>query len=205
MRHLLTLFAAVALSSGAAFAGTITIGGDITQSTADGTGPAGNNSSLNSIADNDAFSIAITFPGSIAAPGMFTGTSLVFSDAAASASESAFGAITLTVTTGAGVDTFSLLGCLTTGSGCAFGDELTANFSIPGVSLTGTGVGATGLDQPHPMDLLEDDGTTDIQGSISSYSYSGAAAPAPEPATWGLIGVGFVVFELLRRKRSAHA
>ena len=31
------------------------------------------------------------------------------------------------------------------------------------------------LDQPHPLDLLEDDGSTEVQGIISGYSYNGTA------------------------------
>jgi hypothetical protein len=43
-------------------------------------------------------------------------------------------------------------------------------------------VSATGLDQPHPLDLLENDGATDIHGSITSYSNTGSVNAVPEPS-----------------------
>ncbi|HTQ86459.1 MAG TPA: hypothetical protein VMI93_09625, partial [Candidatus Solibacter sp.] len=46
-------------------ADTITVGGSITQSTADGTGPAVNNPDLNNIADGDAFTVVLGFTGAI--------------------------------------------------------------------------------------------------------------------------------------------
>jgi hypothetical protein len=52
--------------------------------------------------------------------------------------------------------------------------------------LTSQNVTAIGLDQPHPLDLLEDDGVTDIQGSITGYSN------VPEPSLAGLLGCLFV-------------
>ena len=103
-----------------AAAGTITFGGQITQSTPDGTGPAANNLGLNNILDLQAYLVTLNFAGSIAAPGTYnlTGSSLTFSDPTAPASESSFDAINLTITLNGGFDEFSLLGCLTTGSGC---------------------------------------------------------------------------------------
>jgi hypothetical protein len=149
--------------SPAAVAGTITLTGAITQSTPDGTGPASNNPSLNNIVDGELFTITLTFPGTLSGAGSYAVTPS-FSVPAAPATESDFGASTLTVTANGGRYDFSLLACLTTGGGCSSGDELTANFQIAAASLNGQNVAATGLDQPHPMDLLEDDGTTDIQG-----------------------------------------
>jgi hypothetical protein len=177
------LLAGVAICGlvGQASAGSIlTFGGFITQSTADGTGPAVNNTGLNHILDGDAFTVKLISPSvSLAALTTYdlTGDSLTFSDPVAPASETSFDAISLTISADGIFDDFSLLGCLTTGSGCAFGNQLDANFKILATDLTSAGAGAIGLDQPHPLDLLEDDGITDIQGSISSYSNS----TVPEP------------------------
>jgi hypothetical protein len=154
------------------YAGTITIGGTITQSTSDGTGPAVNNPGLNLIADGDPFTVTLSFAGPVPAPSAspynLTGSMLVFTDG--TVTESSFGSISLSIVANGANDDLSLLACLTTGSSCGVGNELTANFAIPAASLTAQSVAATGLDQPHPMDLLEDDSVTDIQGSIAKYS-----------------------------------
>ena len=144
-----------------------------------------NNPSLNAILDNSPYSVTLVFPGSINAPGTFglTGSSLLFSVPSASATEGAFNLISLTVTANGSFDDISLLGCLTTGSGCFVGNQLTANFRIPAASLNSVNIAATGLDQPHPLDLLEDDSFTDIHGSIATYSYFGNGNATPEPST----------------------
>jgi hypothetical protein len=48
----------------------------------------------------------------------------MFSEPAASASETSFGSINLTVSPDGSFDNISLLGCLTTGSGCGVGNQL---------------------------------------------------------------------------------
>jgi hypothetical protein len=65
----------------------------------DGTGPAVNNPSLNSIADGDAFTVTLNFAGSITAAGTFSlaGATLSFLDAAAPASETSFDTVSLSV------------------------------------------------------------------------------------------------------------
>jgi hypothetical protein len=76
----------------------------------------------------------------------------------------------------------SLLACLSTGSACDQGNQLDANFQIPAVQLNAknwTGQAIAGL---LPLDLLEDDGATDIQGSVSVVS------SVPEPAQIWLLG-----------------
>jgi len=173
----------------AAFADSITIAGGITQSVQDGTGPAVNNTSLNNIDDLQAYTLTLVFPGSIAAPGMYnlTGSSLTFSVPAAPASETIFSTISVTITQNAGFDEFSLLACLANG-GCLAGNQLTANFKILATGLNSQNVPAIGLDQPHPMDLLEDDGTTDIQGSITTFN--GSATAVPETSSLVLVGFG---------------
>jgi hypothetical protein len=162
----------------AARAGTIIFSGAITQSTPDGTGPAVNNPSLNNIADFQAYSVTLVFPGTITTPGNYDLTGVTFYDPSAPASEVGFSSMSLTITANGGFDEFSLLACLTSGSGCGVGNQLDASFKIPAAMLNSQNVAATGLDQPHPLDLLEDDGVTDIQGSITTYS----AVPEPSPA-----------------------
>src|SRR5215510_557101 len=163
---ILFVFAVLAVSGFAnvAFADIISFGGAITQSTPDGTGPAVNNPSLNNILDLQTYLVTLMFTGSITAPGTYnlTGGSLTFSVPSAPASEASFGSLSLTITANGGFDDFSFLGCLTTGSGCLVGNQLDANFRILATGLNSQNVTATGLDPPHPLDLLEDDGTTDI-------------------------------------------
>lgn len=162
-------------------AGTILFSGTITQSTADGTGPAVNNLSLNNIVDGQAFSGTLAFAGSITSPGTYTPTSLTFDVASAPSTEAGFSSISLVIANVAGVDQLSVFGCLVSGTGCFVGNQLDANFSIPAAMLNSPTAAATGLDQPHPLDLLEDDGITEIQGSITQYSYT-ETAPVPEPS-----------------------
>src|SRR5260370_20006926 len=185
---LLAAVVAVCGFASVAVAGTITFGGLITQSTQDGTGPAVNNPALNNIQDLQAYLVTLGFPGSITAPGTYSLSSLTFSDPTAPASEASFGSISLTITAAGAVDQFSLLGCLTTGSGCLVGNQLDANFSIPAAGLNSPNVAATGLDPPHPLDLLEGDRITDIQGSITSYSNTGPVSTVPEPSLAALLG-----------------
>jgi hypothetical protein len=166
-----------------AAADTITFSGTITQ-LQDESVPATNNPALNDIQLGDAYMVTLAFAGSITMPGTYslTGSSLTFADGAAGATETSFGQISLTVTANGIFDDLSLLGCLTTGSGCLVGNQLTANFRIPAASLNSQNVAAIGLDQPHPLDLLEDDASTDIHGSITTYSYVRTAG-VPEPSS----------------------
>ena len=202
MRTLTSLLSALMLCGyvGGARASTLSFSGVITQSTPDGTGPASNNPSLNSITDGETYSVTLDFPGTITGPGSYdlTGASLTFDVPSASATETSFGSISLTIIDIAGFDQFSLLGCLTSGSDCLVGNELTANFEIPDTLFNAQNVGATGLDQPHPLDLLEDDGSTDIHGSITSYS--GPASVTPEPGTASLLGTGIGLLALVKRR-----
>lgn len=199
-----TILLACLILANRAFADVIQFGGLITQSTADGTGPAVDNPLLNLIQDGDPFAVTITFAGSItttsAAPYNLTGASLVFSDPAQAVTESSFGSISLTVSADGAFDDLSLLACLTTGSGCAVGNQLTANFQIPAAMLHSQNVAATGLDQPHPLDLLEDDGVTDIHGSIDQYSYTGVNT-VPEPSSVLLLGCVLAALGLIGKQR----
>src|SRR5262249_46483815 len=122
------LVAAVALcgSASVAAADVVSFGGTITQPQ-DPSNPAANNPTLNGINSGDAYTVTLAFSGSITAPGTYGGGTLTFTDAAAGAIESSFGAISLTITANGAFDDFSLLGCLTTGSGCPVGNQLDAS------------------------------------------------------------------------------
>jgi len=189
--------------SARAFATTITIGGFITQSTMDGTGPATANPSLNDIVDAQAFNLTLNSTTVINGAGLYdlTGSSLVFSVPDASASETNFDAISLSLIADGAFTDFSLLACIS-GAECSSGNALTANFQILTSMLNGSGVAATGLDQPHPLDLLEDDGTTDIQGSINTYSGTTNAVVTPEPASGSLLAVGLYAMAMVNRLRT---
>lgn len=183
----LLLFGMVRLAT----ADAITIGGVITQSTSDGTGPAANNPSLNNILDGDLYSITVGFAGSITSPGTYplASPTLLFSDSSAAASESSFGSVSLSVTADGSSYDLSLLGCLTTGGGCLLGNELDLNFSIPIAGLNSQNVTAQAISGFQPLDLLEDDGVTDIHGSVTQYSYAGRPAAVPEPGSGWLLGL----------------
>jgi hypothetical protein len=172
----------------AARADSLVFSGTISQSTQDGTGPAVNNPSLNAIQDGDLYRVVLAFAGSINGLGTynFTGGSLGFFDPAASAAETSFGFISLTVSPDASFDDLSLLSCLSTGSGCFRGNQLAVDFRIFSASLNSVNVTADAIPGLTPsLDLLEDDGVTDIQGSVTNYSY------VPEPP------VGFMLCPLL--------
>lgn len=186
------LFAVLALLGGGvpAAADVISFGGLITQSTSDGTGPAVNNPSLNNILDGEQYTVTVNFTGSVTVPGTYalSSASISFSVPGAPASETSFGPFQcaaqstlacFTVSTAGSFYDISLLGCLTTGSGCQSGNELDANFMIPETGLNSQNVAAQGIFALTPLDLLEDDGTTDIQASVTTYS----ASSVPEPSS----------------------
>ena len=186
----LLAFPIVLGSANIALADTITFGGSITQSTSDGTGPAVNNPDLNSIADGDQYVVTLDFSGSITAAGTYSlpGAVLTFVDETASPqiNETSFNSVSFSVVPDGSRFDLSMLGCLSTGSGCLTGNELAVNFSIPAPGLNQTNAAAQaifGLNPP--VDLLEDDGVTDIQGSVTNYSYSSV----PEPSALGIMGV----------------
>ncbi len=222
---LLLVLVAIGASARLAVADTVSFGGVITQSTQDGTGPAVNNSSLNNIQDGDSYSVVLNVNGSISAPGTYTSfTGATFSDPTAGASESSFGVISLTIATDAtnpAEDDLSLLSCLTTGFGCAFGDQLDANFQIAAASLDALNGTAAAISLLTPLDLLEDDGNTDIQGAVTAYSYSATpvnpmppppvnpmpplpASPVPEPSSWSLLAAGIALLAATSWHRKAR-
>ena len=186
------------------YATEITVTGTISQSTQDGTGPAVNNPSLNNIADGQAYVLNLDFAGSITGPGTYdlTGGSLVFSDLAAAASESSFTSISLTVSPAGSSDDISLFSCLSTGGGCLIGNSLSLNFAIPSGDLNSSSAPASAIFAlSPPLDLLEDDGSTDIQGSVTSYSYTSAVSTTPEPTSIALYGSALLALALKRLKR----
>ena len=218
LRYLCVLVFAVLLCNAIPlFADQITVSGIITQSTQNGTGPAVNNPSLNGINDTDPYSVTLNFTGAISAPGTYnlgtdlTGATLVFSDATASASETAFDYpnSTLQISQSAGVDTISLLGCLTTGSACDQGNQLDLYFTIPASGLNSQNVTASAVPSITPFELLEDDGVTDIFGTVASYSYT-ASSPStvPEPGSMALLFSGLATLApmwLRRRSRKPRS
>jgi hypothetical protein len=191
-----------------AHGGTITITGTVTQDTADLGTTAVANPSLNNILDGDAYSVVLNFPGAISSPGMSSLTSILFTDPAAGASESAFISGSVTIAQMSGEDVFSGLGCMIDPSTCLQGNELDLNFQIPASGLTQSGVVAQGVPGIIPsMDLLEDGGSTDIQGTVTGYSQTAPeTATVPEPSTivFSLLGGAFLLGSDLRRKFFHH-
>jgi hypothetical protein len=174
-------------------ADTITFGGVITQSTQDGTGPAVNNPSLNSVKDNDSYLLTLTFTGSITTAENYnlTGFSLSFDDPSAGAIENAFSSVNLTFTHSGALYDVSMLACLTTGAfGCAASNQLALEFGIPLAGINSQNVTAQSLPLLTPFDLLEDDGTTDIHASVDKYSHTSAV---PEPGSLLLLGFGLTL------------
>lgn len=182
-------------------ADVIRFGGAINQSVQDGTGPAVNNPGLNNILDGAAFTVDIAFQGAITAPGTYQLTSALFSVASAGVTESDFDSASLTVLSlGGGLDELSLFACLSTGSGCNQGNELAMSLLIPAAQLNSATALPFAVSGLLPLDLLEDDGVTDIHGSIAQYSYTPPAG-TPEPATFCEFGTALaVVFARLRRR-----
>ena len=180
----------VMLISIGAYADTITLSGTIYQSTSDGTGPASNNPDLNNIQDGDAFTFTMDF-ASVSGVGTYAIAGASFHDTTAGVNEPSFDGANSSFTV-ASDGTFSILACLTTGSGCVFGNQAAFNFQIPFSLLLAQNVAASSVPSLTPLDLLEDDGVTDIQGTVNGYSYQ-AATPVgqvPEPATLVLVGAG---------------
>lgn len=185
-------------AANAAFAGTIVFSGQITQPV-DQTNPAANNTSLNSIADGDSYLVTLGFLGQITGPGLYNTPDLTlqFVDPAAAATETAFNSVSLSITADGSLLDFSLLGCLSTGDGCNAGNELDANFAIASADLGSSNAAAQLIPGLSPaLDLLEDDGLTDVQGTVNTFS------SVPEPATGGLLAVGAGALLLRLKKRS---
>lgn len=187
-------------------ADTITIGGVINQSTQDGTGPAVNNPHLNNIMDGDLYAFDLSFAGSIASPGTYplAGLNARFAVAVPGVEESNFTWGSLTVGQSGGLDQIIILACLGTGSGCNQGNELDLSFSIPPARLNSANATPQGIAGLLPLDLLEDDGVTDIQATVTSYSY-GPLSVVPEPSAAAMLVFGLAAIVLKAGIRRYHS
>lgn len=180
-------------------ADTLTIGGTINQSIDNGTGPAVNNQDLNKILNGDSYIFSLIFEGSITAAGRYdlTGSAVLFSVPERGVIEDSFNLVSLTIAQFGNLAQFSVLACLTTGSACNQGNELELNFLIPFANLNDRNIAAQGVPNLLPLDLLEDDGVTDIHGLITDYSYTGV----PEPSAIVFVGSGLILVVLKRHKQ----
>lgn len=180
-------------------ADTLTIGGTINQSIEDGTGPAVNNADLNKILDGDSYIFSLIFAGSITSPGTYdiTGSDVLFSVPGRGVVEDSFNSVSLTIAQFGNFAQFSVLACLTTGSACNQGNELALNFMIPFANLNDQNITGQGVPNLLPLDLLEDDGVTDIHGLVTEYSYTGV----PEPSAIVFVGSGLILVVLKRHKQ----
>jgi hypothetical protein len=186
-------------------AGTITLAGQINQSTQDGTGPAVNNPGLMSVNDGDSYLVTLSFTGDITTQGLFQLTGASFLDTSANIPESSFGSPwSINVANNGSNFDLSVLACLTTGSACNQGNFLAANFRIPAASLNAQNVTATPIPALLGFELIEDDGVTDIQGTVDKYSYSGNAAPVPEPAAAIPLCAALAAMAALRKVRASN-
>jgi len=184
---LMLLFAHIAGAS------VITLDGIISQSTQDTGTPAGANASLNNIADGDTFHIALTFSDPITSPGTFALTSILFTDSTNAASESGFISGTVVVSQAGSLSQFAVVGCLIDIPSCFTGNQLALDFQLPTAQLSGSAVAVQSIPGLLPIDLLEDGGVTDIQGSLNSFAYSGSvgtSTPEPSSAALALLGIG---------------
>lgn len=188
----------------AAIAGTITFSGLISQSTGDGTGPAMNNPTLDGINDFDNYVVTIDSSNQILSPGLYNSADLTISflDTSVGVSETAFNSVSISIVADGSSFDFSVQGCLSTGSGCNAGNELLANFSIANTDLGSANASASPIPFLSPsLDLLEDEGGTDIQGSVTNFSNTNA----PEPAAIAMAAIGLAGLVLAgMRSRTAR-
>jgi hypothetical protein len=185
-------------------ADTMTFSGTINQSIQDGTGPAVNNPALNNIPDGASYTVSLTFNGSIHSPGFYDLLDFDAAFTSGGALENNFNSASVIVTQSGGFDQINALLCLASGSGCNQGNELGLSFMIPVAQLNGDNVSAQQIPGLLPLDLLEDDGVTDIQGSLTNYSYSppGTVSAVPEPSSILLL-VSIVAIAVAQAKRRA--
>lgn len=202
------LAAAIVFCAAGARANSIVLSGVITQSTQDTGTAAVANPSLNNIMDGDAFSVTLNFTNSIASPGTFPLTSILFTDPSAGASESSFISGAMVLAPSGLMTQFAVLGCLIDTASCFSGNQLALDFQIPTALLSGTGVSAQSIPSLLPADLLEDGGSTDIQGIFTTYTYTGVVqTTAPEPSTAAFLKLnrpGLLFLSRLAAEPPAH-
>ncbi len=156
------------------------------------------------MSDGDSYLVTLDFTGDITAQGLFQLTDASSLDTSANVPESGFGPpLSIDVASDGSNFDFSVLACLITGAACNQGNFLAANFSIPAASLNAQDVTAAGIPTLLPFELIEDDGSTDIHGNVDKYSYSGNAAPSPEPAPAILLCASFAALAALRKVRAS--
>ena len=213
MRNILATCGVLYLLAPPLQADLVSFTGVINQSVQDGTGPAANNPAINSILDGDVYRVTVNFTGSISSTGTYalTGASATFLDVTQSVTETMFApdpasscgvisAICLVVTPDGAFDDISVLACLSSGSGCSAGNQLDALFKIPSGSLIGTNISAQSIFGLTPMDLLEDDGVTDIKGTVTTWSNNSVSA-VPEPSTIWVLASLLAPLAWIRKRR----
>jgi len=203
MRTVLFLFG-ICYLTGQLHADTISLGGTITQSLADSGETAINNPALNNIVDGDTFQVLMNFSGAVGGPGNASLTSVEFEDTTVSAIENGFISGTLAIDSAPPDYQLFVVACLTTQPDCGQGNELLLSFQIPisGLNLAGVTAGTIANLSPS-LDLLEDDGNTEIQGSITQYTYrTSGPAQAPEPSTFALFAGAAALLAVRARNHS---
>ncbi len=165
------------------------------------------------IADGDGYAVTLNFTGPLAFPGAFNplaGATLLFTDTSTGTAESSFTSVFLTTAIDSGNPSlmdFSLLGCLSTGSACNVGNQLSMNFTVALAGLNSSNVTAQPIFGLTPsLDLLEDDGPTDIQGSVTTYGganvTTASAVPEPSPFTLLFPTLSLIAWRFRFRKNS---
>lgn len=163
--------------------GAITFTGAITQGIAELGGAPVANPTLASVTIGDPFTVTLSLPVSPGDSGTYPLAAILFTDTLQNVSESAFISGTLIITTDGTTDYLTVLACLIDSVSCAAGNQLALNLTIPFGKTTAAGVSAGAVPGLLPLDLLEDNGLTDIHGAITTYAFSAPAAATPEPAT----------------------
>jgi hypothetical protein len=181
----------------------ILITGTVTQDLADSGETAIDNPALNQINDGDSFTVALGFAGSASDSGLTGTSSVLFTDNTASVSENGFISGVMDVSLDSGEDQLSVLACLLDPVSCTQGNQLDLNFQIAAAGFNQSGVTAQFIPGLTPaLDLLEDGGNTEIQGSITGYSYIASTSAVPEPSTLPFAGEAMAWLILLARVRN---
>lgn len=172
-----------------ATADTITLSGSLFSVSL---GPAAFNPSLNGAQFGDQFIVQFTVTPPLASPGVYAITSASFTDLTASATETGIDTGTLNISASGSDFVFSGFACVQAGN-CSTGNELDLNFSVP-QSLLLSAASTTSVPGLKDFELLEDDGATDLIGSLTSYQ------TVPEPSSALLLFSGITaIFVFVKR------